>query len=249
MVQYLDNALLGIKKGNIRGAKANLGVHFEMKNRVEWQEIRAVEYNELFTEEVVYELELAEGESYDLDMDGNEITEETIVETIEGSPTLADWLNETVVTVEAMDAVIIDVDGESITVTEAILEETELVRPYIPRDTADQVNTYIENSEGYISPALKVYKAKTQLVRDYIESKEVVNNANTYRCGPEDLKAMRDKILEQQDNMTVEFLWYGFDYTNAVEFSFFTSGVILREVLGYAEAEIDTFRDSTMAGE
>ena len=87
-----------------------------------------------------------------------------------------DWLNETRVITEAVEATY---DEDGMVLTEAVAEVTELVRPYVAKDVADIVDAYVNNKYKELRakeyPPIADYvdavvKDDTEAIEAYIEA-------------------------------------------------------------------------------
>jgi len=129
---------LQLELGLIDEAKVNLAKYYNKEHKSAWLEAMSAEYNVLFpTTRLMTELEWNEVNESDLTWDelsGEDKSELFIVINYsedENYITFNEWINETRVIQEAVEAVY---DGDEL-VTEAVPEITELVRPYTSMTT------------------------------------------------------------------------------------------------------------------
>ena len=114
---------------------ASLKQYYLEEDISQWMQDRIAEYNALgYWIEVALEDETTEFQLQD------------------GKPTFYEWLKETIIIVEAVDAIY---DGE-VLVSEAVLEETALLREFVAKDTYSlDVAGYLQDNGYYSDMATK----------------------------------------------------------------------------------------------
>ena len=99
-----------------------------------------------------------------------------------------DWLNETRVITEAVEATY---DEDGMVLTEAVAEVTELVRPYVAKDVADIVDAYVNNK--YKELRAKEYPP----IADYVDAvvKDDTEAIEAYKEACLAVKAKYPKVM------------------------------------------------------
>lgn len=131
------------------------------------REMTDEEYKEWYIEEVIGVIEEVNDDAPLITIDYSE--DESYV-------TFNDWLNETRVAQEAVEATY---DEDGMVLTEAVAEVTESVRPYVAKDVADIVDAYVNSKykelrakeyppmEDYVDA---IVKDDTEAIEAYIEA-------------------------------------------------------------------------------
>ena len=166
---------LALQQGRLKGAKQLLKEYYENKDKAEYEEQLRSEYDSLYPKYKIIDYDIGETaynelrnsffnelDTYDVWLSkdfniayaGCEPSYLKIeINYKQTPPTFNDWLNETRVVTEASyvcDECQLALDSETCTnnaehITRLIPEVTELVRPYIPKDTSERVDNYIKS--------------------------------------------------------------------------------------------------------
>lgn len=160
---YLETAKKQIEKGTVGldAIKSNLTRHIEAENKAKWDSDMRAEYDELYPEH--RDMTDAEKSSeyisdciYRDDMGWEHIPIEDFEYpkvTIDYSEdesymTFEEWLNETIVVSEAIEATY---DEDGMELTPYVPEVTELVRPYVAPEVTDAEIDELLSTIGYVS--------------------------------------------------------------------------------------------------
>lgn len=134
------------------------------------------------------------------DEDGELITEEVTQPKLkEGCPTLEEYINETRVITEAVNATY---DEDGMILTEAVAEVTELVRPYVAIDATEletMINTYLEPTYTAV--------AKNE-IREKLDTLTITtSNGNVFDANLQARVDMADAIMASDTLGITEKIW------------------------------------------
>ena len=153
-MNYLNNANKALELGKEKGAKALLSKHYKQEHKNQWLADKQAEYDAMYpatrqyTEEEYQEYVDSSEEGHTIlpieeckvaieyitvDEEGNEVR--TPAEYL----TFSEWINETVVITEAVEA---EYDEDGMVLVEAVAEVTEPVRPYM-EDTEENIEALV----------------------------------------------------------------------------------------------------------